>query len=349
MARVHSMRVAFVALAGCGAASAFAASRSGAHAAPWAERLPDVETTLQMARLSQLIYVYDERAPGFDFDRLCGMSERQMAGSLSAADDPAACAVIASLMDAAPASTVRSFYATARGTEVAVVLSPRARRVAVVFRGTSEPNDALADLKVAKTYLPPDERPAYVGRDPLVHRGFREQYYAPLASGETLEAALFADVEACLAADPRARLLVTGHSLGGALSTLFGVRFSLARRNVDVQVLNFGCPKVGNARFARLAREASNLRMHRVANRRDVVTRAPNIGYRHAGHTLVIDGAPGVAARAYKWHEGLSVLTNWNPLRGSVSDHSIASYIAALRKHAPSATADPEPWVAAYS
>ena len=40
-------------------------------------------------------------------------------------------------------------------------------------------------------------------------------------------------------------LFVTGHSLGAALSVLFGIRLAHKYPEHNVQVINFGCPKVG--------------------------------------------------------------------------------------------------------
>jgi len=39
-------------------------------------------------------------------------------------------------------------------------------------------------------------------------------------------------------------LFVTGHSLGAALSVLFGIRLAHKYPERNVQVINFGCPKV---------------------------------------------------------------------------------------------------------
>ena len=77
---------------------------------------------------------------------------------------------------------------------------------------------------------------------------------------------------------PETKLCVTGHSLGGALSVLCGIRLALNFPDHDVQVINFGCPKVGNAAFAKLVNARKNLRVHRVAHERDLVTRVPNMG-----------------------------------------------------------------------
>ena len=39
-------------------------------------------------------------------------------------------------------------------------------------------------------------------------------------------------------------IFVTGHSLGAALSVLCGTRLALKYPEHNIQVLNFGCPKV---------------------------------------------------------------------------------------------------------
>ena len=131
---------------------------------------------------------------------------------------------------------------------------------------------------------------------------------------------------------PETKLYVTGHSLGAALSVLFGIRLALKLPN-QVQVINFGCPKVGNAAFAKLVNTKDNLCVQRVAHKRDVITRGPNLGYNHVGHTIHVDEADEVEPRAYMWHTGLSAMTNWNPLMGRVSHHLMAGYIEALQSH----------------
>ena len=69
------------------------------------------------------------------------------------------------------------------------------------------------------------------------------------------------------------KLFVTGHSLGAALSVLFGIRLAHKFPDRDVQVINFGCPKVGNWAFAQLVNSKANLCVHRVAHKNDVITR----------------------------------------------------------------------------
>mgnify|MGYP002837333271 CR=1 FL=1 len=69
------------------------------------------------------------------------------------------------------------------------------------------------------------------------------------------------------------KLFVTGHSLGAALSVLCGIRLAHKYPDNPVQVINFGCPKVGNWAFAQLVNSKTNLCVHRVAHKNDVITR----------------------------------------------------------------------------
>ena len=150
-------------------------------------------------------------------------------------------------------------------------------------------------------------------------------------------------VEAVLKRYPETKLYVTGHSLGAALSVLFGIRLALKLPN-QVQVINFGCPKVGNAAFAKLVNTKDNLCVQRVAHKRDIITRVPNLGYNHVGHTIQIDEASDVKPCAFKWHTSRHAMTNWNPMMGSGSDHRMAGYLKALNSHGTK-----KPWVTKYN
>lgn len=48
---------------------------------------------------------------------------------------------------------------------------------------------------------------------------------------------------------PNAKLVLTGHSLGGAVATLAAIDFAHKNIHVDRTIV-FGAPRVGNARFA---------------------------------------------------------------------------------------------------
>jgi hypothetical protein len=90
-------------------------------------------------------------------------------------------------------------------------------------------------------------------------------------------------------------LFVTGHSLGGALSTLCA--YDLARRPASAwpggyipEIVNysFGAPRVGNSAFARRFNQVLP-NAWRVVNNGDLVTSVPRLmGYAHVGHKITI-------------------------------------------------------------
>lgn len=100
-------------------------------------------------------------------------------------------------------------------------------------------------------------------------------------------------------------IYITGHSLGGALSSLF---YSLCKRHKQIQKktpisiknVTFGSPRVGDSKFCK------NLNTCRMVNKKDIVTMLPfPICYRH-----------------------LSVKQHFEPSYGlpSIKDHSISEY-----------------------
>ena len=172
--RIQQSSVASIAVTSVGSVAA--------QASPWSEQIPDIETVLQMARLSELMYYYKE-IDGFDFKELKGKTSAQLAKLFP--ESPGAQKVLLNLKDAAENLVVEHFYNTSAGTEVAVLVSQTNARVSVVFRGTSEANDMATDLKFLKRQLAPDgTKPTDADGGAIVHRGFRAQYYAPLVSGE---------------------------------------------------------------------------------------------------------------------------------------------------------------------
>ncbi len=115
------------------------------------------------------------------------------------------------------------------------------------FRGTEAGNleDALTDMLTL---------PVGWFAGGMVHAGF--------ATGYSAMRPRLLDL---LSGGPR-RLLLTGHSLGGALANLAAVDFPHA------ELLTFGAPRVGNSDFVNLLRGVS---IHRFVNCCDIVQRVP--------------------------------------------------------------------------
>lgn len=72
---------------------------------------------------------------------------------------------------------------------------------------------------------------------------------------------------------PTFTVVVTGHSLGGALATLIALTLIKVISN-PVQLINYGSPRVGNKNFAVFASDTIQTR-YRVTHYRDIVPHLP--------------------------------------------------------------------------
>ena len=124
-----------------------------------------------------------------------------------------------------------TFYDSREGDEdaQAYLWERQGGRLYLCFRGTESRSDVLADLDVRRVHLP---------RGVRVHSGFYGQFES-----------LIGRIEADLTARAAGRIVVCGHSLGGAVATIAAAH--LAAALMDVRCYTFGCPRVGNRRFAR--------------------------------------------------------------------------------------------------
>lgn len=155
------------------------------------------------------------------------------------------------------------------------------------------------------------------------------------------------------------QLIITGHSQGGALATLFGVYVALEWPDRVVSVYNLGTPRVGDEVFKQaVRRDVPNLAIFRLVFEEDAVPRLPPrmMGYRHPGHLLHIQGTG--ETKAY-WQQTGDEGNEYGGVPGSawdvnyldildpldpVNDHSDSDYLAALQL----AAADSSLWPSAF-
>lgn len=142
----------------------------------------------------------------------------------------------------------------------------------VVFRGTQADHyqDFLTNLQFSFSCWP---EPRDCGH---VHAGF-------FNSAQCVLPAVTAWLQEM--AGIRTRLLLCGHSLGGAIANILAVDL---RPNA---LITFGCPRVGDARFVEYLTAQPQLQITRVVNCCDAVPTVPPpfMGYEHAGYALHIN------------------------------------------------------------
>jgi len=168
----------------------------------------------------------------------------------------------------------------------------------VAFRGTRTPGEWLEDFDALPVpYLP-------VSGAGMVHMGFQLAYeHVRFNVGQLL-------ASGCTGCR---RILVTGHSLGGALAVLAGVDIA---RNVALRVIpelyTFAGPRTGAPDFHRYFQALIPV-CDRVVNKWDLVPNLPPPGvYEHVGQAVVVNGGftldPAVAHSLESYQTGLQKL-----------------------------------------
>jgi hypothetical protein len=178
--------------------------------------------------------------------------------------------------------------------DVHVCSAERDGTVVAVFRGTTLQGldgieDVVRDLRAAP------RRAEFFPEIGFCHGGF-------LAGVESVAQNMMADLRG-------ARVILAGHSLGGAMALIFGAMLAAAER-MPAAIVTFGAPRPGFAKLCRTLRTVPVLRCYR--NGRDPIPLLPCWlpwwPYRQPGPLSAI-GTPGPTP---------------------IGDHHIASYRAAL-------------------
>ncbi len=172
----------------------------------------------------------------------------------------------------------------------------RAKRTAVVsYRGTEQTayKDLISDLNLIPTNVAYDEGRLFKSDsttdqdDAWVHRGFLEAFLSVTAEVREVVVQQIGGKE-----PGKWTVITTGHSLGGALSTLSA--FELASKSnesgvfAEVKNVTFGSPRVGNKAFAGAFDELVPT-CYRFANAKDAVASVPRLlGFTHVGSRVTL-------------------------------------------------------------
>jgi hypothetical protein len=91
---------------------------------------------------------------------------------------------------------------------------------------------------------------------------------------------------------PGARVVTTGHSLGGALATIAGLELRRVFYNVEVEIHHYGAPRVGNVHLSKhITNKIPNI--YRVVHHKDIVPHLPpdlpEFEYHHTAYEIFWD------------------------------------------------------------
>ncbi len=172
----------------------------------------------------------------------------------------------------------------------------------LIFRGTQTVQEWIRNISISlSAYLLPE-----YGR---VHSGFLQTYYSVRRDV----------IETLSGIDPKAKLFVAGHSLGGALTTL-ALPDIKANLNRTVSALyTYGSPRVGDNNFVTAFNLEFGQRSYRIVNTSDIVTSIP---------------LPGPIARVVGgYFSHVETPIDLTVQREDLDEnHDMRTYIAALKK-----------------
>jgi hypothetical protein len=219
-------------------------------------------------------------------------------------------------------------------------------RTTVCFRGTerSEMKDVVTSVKFLWTKEDDDgsHTPSFTANfcymwhqifgcsmfstPSSVHRGFAMHLYDSQSEIHEI-------VDSSLRKNPAQTIVVTGHSLGGAVANLYAYRLAKRCPEVNVQCYTFGSPRVGNIAYAKACDAMPNLTHIRTKNEGDLVTMIPSTrGACHSGSKLWIeDGSYAVlSSDQARDNAGIRNSAWFNLSKERLNNHFMNFYIEGL-------------------
>ena len=284
------------------------------------------EEVVDLLKLTMLIYNY-----GKDFSMKNGEDITEFIKSLGSDENSSLLdnvndlrkEVLFSIAQSSPHGEILGFVNDSKtDLQCAVTISHSKKRINVIFRGSESKSDWYYDLKIFKHKL--EEKFQNDDNSVYVHLGFFEQLMNNGSYDKILKL-----VKEGLSEHGDYELFITGHSLGGALCTLFGYLLSCELLN-KVTVVSFASPRVGNEDWKNTFDNKENLIHYRVTNNRDIVTASPMWGYNHTGNNIRLfeDSYLYYPNYSYNsWWE-FSLFNCW-----SVGDHDCDLYYKRLVKN----------------
>lgn len=173
------------------------------------------------------------------------------------------------------------------------------RDIVIALRGTSTCLEWAENLRAA--LVPVEETQAEP--EPKVECGFWSLYKTSGAHIPSLSEAIVEEIRRLmdLYKGETLSITITGHSLGAALALLAADELSTCSSHVPpIAVFSFGGPRVGNRAYANRIEERKNVKVLRVVNAQDLITRVPGMpvgegmedmpwAYSHVGSELRVD------------------------------------------------------------
>ncbi|KAI8113943.1 hypothetical protein M9434_002071 [Picochlorum sp. BPE23] len=142
-----------------------------------------------------------------------------------------------------------------RDSKCLIAWSEEQRRIVICFRGTASAKNVLTDLKLWRSTHPPTRGNYLMGTKPMIHAGFGDFWFGSGMKDRCMS--MVTEITKCSPDETPLpwRILVCGHSLGGAAAKIAAYDLSDWNRSIgaahSVMCYTYGSPRVGNSAFVR--------------------------------------------------------------------------------------------------
>jgi len=154
-------------------------------------------------------------------------------------------------------------------------VATKGKTIYVVWRGSESKKDFQNDASIDKV--------SFLNDGEKVHIGFKYCWESVL--GDTYDAI---DTAIENLQDKTKDIVVCGHSLGGAVATLYAYSIKKHYPHYNVSSTTIGSPRVGNKTFKENY-DKSDIDTLRIVHNNDLVTHTPYIRFYHVNHQVRLD------------------------------------------------------------
>lgn len=168
------------------------------------------------------------------------------------------------------------YFENCRGLGCLLSLNHIKRTITLTFKGTDDMTDMFYNLQTMKHNIIPHE-------SSRIHNGFIR-----ILCGNDVYNYIFNELVNLSDNYPYYEIFITGHSLGGSLSIVFSY-FIHDKIDKFINIITFGCTKIGNYHFSMNYHNIKNINLVRVCNDKDMITSLPIINYYHVGNVIQLN------------------------------------------------------------
>jgi len=211
--------------------------------------------------LSMLIYAYDPKKKELDNDRISLYQNDNIQNDLKRIESD---------------EIFVNYFENNRGLGCLLSLNHIRQTITLTFKGTDDMVDMFYNLQTIKHSIIPHE----LSR---IHNGFIR-----ILIGNDVYEYIYNELVNLSDNYPNYHIFITGHSLGGSLSIVFSY-FIHDKINKYINIITFGCTKIGNYHFSLHYNNIKNINLLRVCNKKDMITSLPIINYYHVGNVLQLN------------------------------------------------------------